>query len=93
MTSESRDKLAEATEADSTLATARALADQVTEGYHWTEGSLFRTRLDVLGDSIEQLCLLLPYRPRCLSLAHENFGHAGRNKMCLHIKKFFIGRP
>ena len=49
VTSESRYKLAEATEADSTLVTARALADQVTEGYHWTEGLLFRTRLDFLG--------------------------------------------
>ena len=38
---------------------------------------------------MEQLCLPLPYKPRCLSLAHEDFGHAGRNKICLHVRKFF----
>ena len=61
----------------------------VAEGYHWTEGLLFRTRLDVMGDSIEQLCLPLPYRHRCLSLAHERFGHARRNKICIQIKRGF----
>ena len=89
VSSESREKLAETTKGDSTLANARAFADQVKKGYHWTEGLLFRTRLDVLGDSVGQLCLPLPYRTRCLSLAHENFGHAGCNKMCLHVRKFF----
>ena len=86
---ESREKLAQAIKSDSTLAAARALADQLTVGYHWTEGLLFRTRLNVLGDKIEQLCLPVNYRARCLSMAHEDFGHAGRNKMCLHIKRFF----
>ena len=55
--SESRVKLAEAIKVDSTLATARVLADQIEEGYHWNQGLLFHTRLDVLGDSSEQLCL------------------------------------
>ena len=87
--SESRVKLAEAIKVDSTLATARALADQIAEGYHWNQGLLFRTRLDVLGDSSEQLCLPLPYHSRCLSLAHEQFGHASHNKMCLRIKRLF----
>ena len=54
---ESREKLAQAIKSDSNLAAARTLADQHTEGYHWTEGLLFRTRLNVLGDKIEQLCL------------------------------------
>ena len=61
VTSESRDMLAEANEADSTLATARAFADQMTEGYHWTEGLLFRTRLDILVDSIKQLKIVLAF--------------------------------
>ena len=74
---------------DCTLATARMLADKTSEGYHWVEGLLFRTRLDTLGDNIEQLCLPTPYRPRCMTLSHENFGHVGRNKMCLHIHKYF----
>ena len=61
---ESREKLAKAIKSDSTLAAARVLADQLTEGYHWTEGLFFRTRLNVLGDKIEQLCLPVNYRAR-----------------------------
>ena len=86
---EPRVDLALATKEDTTLAMARALADEVSEGYHWNQGLVFRSRLDVLGDSLEQLCLPLKYRSRCLNLAHEQFGHAGRNKMCTHIKKLF----
>ena len=86
---EPRNKLAEAILADTTLATARALGDSTSEGYHWVEQLLFRTRFDSLGDNIEQLCLPQPYRARCFRLAHENFGHAGRNKMCLQIRKYF----
>ena len=86
----SRIKFAEAIKGDSTLTTARALADQVAEGYHWTEGLLFLTRLEVMGESIKQLCLPLPYRHRCLSLAHERFDRAGRNKMCIQIKTVFL---
>ena len=52
-----RETLAEATRVDSTLATARTLANQIAEGYHWVEGLLFRTRLDTLGENVEQLCL------------------------------------
>ena len=64
---ETRENFAEElTKKDSTLATARTLADQTAEGYHWVEGLLFRTRLDTLGDNIEQLCLPTPYRARCL---------------------------
>jgi len=85
---EPRKKLADAILADNTLATARALGDSTSEGYHWVEQLLFRTRFDSLGDNIEQLCLPQPYRARCLRLAHENFGHAGRNKICLQIRKF-----
>ena len=84
-----RDKLAEATEKDHTLASARSLADSLSEGYYWQQGLVFRTRLDRLGDAREQLCLPSEYRGKCLRLAHENFGHLGRNKMTEHIRKFF----
>ena len=86
---EPRNKLGEAILADNTLATARSLGDTTSEGYHWVEQLLFRTRFDSLGDNVEQLCLPQPYRARCLRLAHENFGHVGRNKMCLQIRKLF----
>ena len=42
-----------------------------------------------MGDAREQLCLPAPYRRKCLMMAHENFGHLGRNKMVGHIRKFF----
>ena len=82
-------KLAESTKVDETLAAARALADTDSEGYHWQDGLVFRTRLDQLGDKVEQLCLPKQYRPKCLHLAHEHFGHNGRNKMASHIRRFF----
>ena len=50
---EIRVKLALATKEDKILASARTLADEVSEGYHWTQGLLFRTRLDLLGDNIK----------------------------------------
>ena len=37
-TTEPRHKLAEATLADTTLATARTLADNQQEGYYWADG-------------------------------------------------------
>ena len=84
-----RDKLAEATEKDPTLASARSLAKSQSEGYYLQQGLTFRTRLDRLGDAREQLCLRSEYRGKCLRLAHENFGHLGRNKMTDHIRNFF----
>ena len=68
--SDSRVKLAEAMKADQTLTTARALADELSEGYYWNQGLLCHSRLDVLGDSISQLCLSLQYRTHYLTLAH-----------------------
>ena len=87
--SESRDNLVEAIKADESLATARKLADDLQEGYHWIEGLLFRTRLEAMGDTIEQLSLPIQYRLRCLTLSHDKFGHAGRNRMGQHIKRYF----
>ena len=82
-------QLAQATEADPTLTTARALANTLSEGYYWQEHLLFRTRLDKIGDTKEQLCLPAEYRPKCMKMAHEHFGHLGRNKMTEQIRKFF----
>jgi len=50
-------KLAEATKSDDSLATARLMADSQYECYHWQDGLVFQTRLDRLGDNVEQLCL------------------------------------
>ena len=88
VSSEPRVTLEEAIKSDDTLTTARSLADNQQEGYHWVESLLFRTRTDALGDTIEQLCLPTPYRHRCLTLSHDKFGHAGRNKMSQRIKQY-----
>ena len=82
-------KLAESTKTDDTLTTVRTLADSQSQGYYWKDGLVFRTRLNRLGDSIEQMCLPKEYRGKCLTLAHENLGHMGRNKMGDHIRQYF----
>jgi len=82
-------KLAEATRNDSTLSTAKSLADTQSEGYYWQESLLLRTHLDRVGDTREQLCLLVEYRAKCLRTAHALFGHMGRNKMGEYIRQFF----
>ena len=68
---EPRGKLAEAMKADDSLFVTRALAGKTSEGYYWVDGLLFRTRLDAIGDNLEQLCLPVQYRAKCLKLAHE----------------------
>ena len=71
---EPRTNIAQMTKDDPILATVISLDDALSEGYHWREGLLFRRRLDVLGENVEQLCLPKEYRDRCLKLAHEQFG-------------------
>ena len=84
-----RPKLAQVTEADPTFATARSLAKSKLEGYHYLDRIVFRTRLDVFGDAREQICLPQLYIAKCLMMAHNNFGHQGRNKMADIIRPFF----
>ena len=81
--------LVEATKSDDTLATARSLADSQSQGYFWKNDLVFRTRLNRMGDNIEQMCLPKEYREKCLTLAHENMGHMGRNKVSDHIRQYF----
>ena len=61
MANEPRSKLIQATKTDDSLTSARLWADSQSEGYQWQDGLVFRTRLDKLGDSLEQLCLPGPY--------------------------------
>ena len=86
---EPRLKLAQATNNEDSLATARSLADSQSEGYHWQDGLVFQTRLNKLGDNMEELCLPKPYRSKCLRMSHDNFGHMGQNKIGDHIRKYF----
>ena len=84
-----RVKLAQLTKDDPTLAVGRNLEDTQSEGYHWKEGLLFRNRLDEWEVNYDQLCLPNEHRQKCLVLAHEQFGHTGRNKMTGHLCKLF----
>ena len=84
-----RSQLAQATKEDESLQHSYELAKLEKEGYHLQDDILFRTRLDTFGQPQEQICLPRQYRPRCLQLAHNNFGHQGRTKMVELIRPFF----
>ena len=45
--------------------------------------------VDEWGQNYKQLCLPQQYRLRCLTLAHEKFGHRGRNKIIKDIRRLF----
>ena len=74
---------------DPSLNTLRKLADTQLQGYQWKQGILLRQWLDEWGDTYIQMCLPKKYRDKCMSLAHERFGHLGRNEMSQNIKKLF----
>ena len=82
-------KLAQLTKDDPTLAVARNLADTQSKRCHWKEGLLFRSWLDEWGVNYDQLCIPTEHRQKCLALAHEQFGHPGRNMMTGHLRKLF----
>ena len=84
-----RASLAAATKEDHSLDAVYNLGMQDREGYHLVEGLLFRTRMDMFGNPIEQLCMPANYRDKCLHTAHNNFGHQGRNKMLLLLRPHF----
>ena len=85
----SRETLAEDTRSDSSLEPLLKLGDMDKEGYHVSQGLLFRTRRDSFGSTIEQLCVPLSHRQKCLVAAHSSFGHQGRNKMLSLLRPHF----
>ena len=84
-----RSELVQLTSMDKTLEPMRKLAELGKEGYHFKEGILYSIRLHTFGQPNKQICLPEEYRLRCLKLAHNNFGHQGRNKMVQLIQPFF----
>ena len=84
-----RTDLAQAKKQDKSLSHIYKLGELDKEGYHMVDSILFRARLDIFGQTVEQICLPTSYRQRCLTLAHNNFGHQGRTKMVDHIKPYF----
>ena len=57
-----RTDLAEAIKDDKSLSHIYELGKLDKEGYHITNDILFRTRLDVFGQTVEQICLPTSYR-------------------------------
>ena len=84
-----RDDMARETETDVSLKAVVALAKSDREGYHMSQGLVFRTRLDMFGKPVEQLCVPASYRTKCLQAAHTGFGHQGRNKMITLLRPHF----
>ena len=85
----SRENLAEATKSDHSLQALYKLGELDREGYHMSQGLLFRTRRDTFDSKIEQLCIPASHRDKCLMAAHSNFGHQGRNKMLMLLRPHF----
>ena len=84
-----RTKQAAATKDDKSLEAVYNLGLQDREGYHVEEGLLFRTRIDGMGDTVEQLCIPAGYCDKCLERAHNSFGHQGRNKLSMLLRPSF----
>ena len=77
------------TDTDPSLANIKKLAAIDREGYHLSNGLIFRTRLDTFGSPQEQLCVPHSFRQQCLKAAHSSFGHQGRNRMVALLRPHF----
>jgi len=67
----------------------RVLADKQENGYGWDDGLLFRYSLDQLGNQVKKLCVPVQLRTKCMTLAHEGFGHRGKNKVGKELSHLF----
>ena len=84
-----RQAIAEQSVTDESLQAVRNLVELQKEGFHMSQGLIWRTRLDDFGKPTEQLCVPTGFRERCLKAAHECFGHQGRNKMVQLLRPYF----
>ena len=84
-----RNEMAQETNTDVSLKAIVKLAQLDREGYHISQGLVFRTRLDTFGKPVEQLCIPTSYRHKCLQAAHTGFGHQGWNKMITLLRPHF----
>ena len=85
----SRCELAEETGSDPSLVPLLKLGELDREGYHVSQGLLFRTRRNMFDGKIEQLCVPQSQRSKCLTAAHTSFRHQGRNKMLMLLQPHF----
>ena len=83
------DKMVAETKTDESLASILKLAELERDGYHLSQGLVFRTRLDRFGLPQEQLCIPSSFRQQCLKAAHTSFGHQGQNRMVALLRPHF----
>ena len=84
-----RKVIADETKADQSLLPLLKLGESDREGYYLSQGVLMRTRTDGMGERIHQVCVPQSQREKCLTAAHSNFGHQGRNKMVALLRPHF----
>ena len=85
----SRDELVKALHEDHSLHSIRKLADREENGYKWEEGLLMKYQLDPLGKLCRKMCVPKPFRDKCMVLAHDQFGHRGKNKVAQDLARLF----
>ena len=83
------ERMVSETDTDPSLVHVRKLALMDKEGYHMSNGLIFRTRLDTFGTPVEQLCVPASFRQQCLKAAHSIFGHPGCNRMVALLRPHF----
>ena len=82
-------QLADETSKDQSLAPLLRLGENDREGYYLSQDILMRTTRDDMGELVEQVCVPESQRNKCLTAAHTNFGHQGRNKMVALLRPHF----
>ena len=86
---ESRDELVKALHEDHSLDSLRKLADREENGYKWEDQLLVKYQLDLLGQTCKKICVPKPFRDKCMTLAHDQFGHRGKNKVAKDLARLF----
>ena len=86
---DSRDELVRALTEDHSLDSVKRLADREANGYKWEDGLIMKYQLDSLGQSCKKLCVPAPFRDKCMVLAHDQFGHRGKNKVAQDLARLF----
>jgi len=67
----------------------KTFADSEQNGFKLDVGLFFKYTLDQLGNPSKRLCVPKFLKSKCLSIAHEKFGHSGKNKVGKIFAKSF----
>ena len=86
---QSREELIKALHEDHSLDSLSKLADREDNGYRWEDQILVKYQLDMLGQTCKKICVPKPFRNKCMTLAHDQFGHRGKNKVAKDLARLF----